>query len=158
MDFDFKSYQIKRFKNYFKKVGCFLIFQSSRSNFLKWLRTEQEIRKLKANYYKPLNKATVSTLKDSIYSNFSSVFSSFILLFSFTFKSTSYNFQHVLRELKPSFTLVGLKINDKIYPPTQLKGFKDFSYRKNMFNLYRLLDKNLKLSYTLTNQKKSISK
>lgn len=158
MDFDFKSYQIIRCKKYFKRVGCFLILHSSKYDSSKWMRTEQELKKLRLTYYKPLNKAIVWSLNSSIYKNFGSVFSSFVLLISFTYKTTNQNFQQILKELKPAFVIVGLKLNNRIYSPAQLKGFKEFSYKKNMFNLHRVLDKSLKTSYTLTDTKNRVSK
>jgi hypothetical protein len=45
-------------------------------------------------------------------------------------------------------------LNNKIYSTAQIKGLSDLSYDKSIFNLYKVLDKQLKTSYVLTNKKK----
>jgi hypothetical protein len=154
MDFNFKTYQIVKLKKYFKNNGLFFLFHSTKSNLTKWTITEQNLKKLKLNYYKPLNKTTVKTLKGSIYKNFSSNITGFILFINSRYKTTSLNLPSIIKALKPSFTLVSLKINNKIYSTSQLKGVNDLSYNKSFFTLYKVLDKQLKMSYVLTNKKK----
>ena len=155
MDFNFKAYQIVKLKKYFKNNGLFFLFHSTKSNLNKWTVTEQNLKKLKLNYYKPLNKTTVKALKGSIYKNFSSNITGFILFINSRYKATSLNLPLIIKVLKPSFTLVSLKINNKIYSTTQLKGVNDLSYNKSIFTLYKVLDKQLKMSYVLTNKKKT---
>ena len=69
------------------------------------------------------------------------------------FDAASVNEILLIKNLKPSFSLISLKLNNKIYSPAQLKGVKSFSYKKNMFNLHKSLDRHLKTSYRLTNKK-----
>jgi hypothetical protein len=154
MDFNFKTYQIAKFKKYFKNNGLFFLFHSTKSNLTKWTSTEQNLKKLKLSYYKPLNKTTVKTLKESIHKNFSSNITGFILFINSRYKTTSLNLPSIIKALKPSFTLVSLKLNNKIYSTAQLKGVNDLSYNKSLFTLYKVLDKQLKMSYVLTNKKK----
>lgn len=154
MDFNFKTYQIIKLKKYFKKNGLFFLFHSAKLNLTKWTSTEQNLKKLNLNYYKPLNKTTVKTFKKSIYKNFSSNIAGFILLINSTYKTAELNLSSIIKSLKPSFTLVSVKLNNKVYSTTQLKGLHTLSYNKNIFNLYKVLDKQLKTSYILTNKKK----
>jgi hypothetical protein len=154
MDFNFKTYQIVKLKKYFKKNGLFFLFHSAKLNLTKWTLTEQNLKKLKLSYYKPLNKTTVKTFKSSIYKNFSSNIAGFILFINSSYKTTELNLASILKVLKPSFTLVSIKLNNKIYSTAQIKGLNDLSYDKSIFNLYKVLDKQLKTSYVLTNKKK----
>ena len=157
MDFKFKTYQKVKLKKFFKNNGLFLLFHSAKLNLTKWMFIEQNLKKLKLNYYKPLNKTTAKTLKNSIYKNFSSNIAGFVLFINPSSKSTELNLPFILKSLKPSFTLVSIKLNNKIYTTTQLKGLNDLFYKKSAFNLYKVLDKQLKTSYVLTN-KKTVSK
>ena len=157
MDFNLKNYQIFKLKKYFKNAGFFFLFHSAKLNLNQWTITEQNLKKLKLNYYKTLNGTTLKTLKSSIYRNFSSVVSGFVVFISPRFKTTEFDFDLLIKSLKSSFSLISLKLNNKIYTPAQLKGVKSLSYKKNMFNLYSSLDRHLKTTYKLTN-KKAISK
>ena len=157
MDFNLKKYQIFKLKKYFKNNDFFLLFHSAKLNLTKWTNTEQNLKKLKLNYYKPLNGTTLKTLKTSIYQNFSSVVGGFIIFINANYKTTELDFSSIIKSVKPSFALISVKLNNKIYSPAQLKGMKSLSYNKNMFNFYKSLDKHLKTSYVLTNNK-NISK
>nr|YP_009485528.1 hypothetical protein [Nitzschia alba]AVR57592.1 hypothetical protein [Nitzschia alba] len=154
MDFNFKTYQIVKLKKYFKNNGFFFLFHSAKLNETKWALTEQNLKKLKLNYYKPLNKTTIKTFKSSIFKNFDANIAGFILFISSNYKTTELNLQSIIKALKLSFSLVSVKLNNKIYSTSQLKGLNDLSYKKSVFNLHKVLDKHLKTSYVLTNKKK----
>jgi len=153
MKFNFKSYQIFKLKKYFKNQGLFFIFQSVKLNLTKWVEVEQNLKKLKLNYFKPLNKTTVKSYNDSIYKNFSSSINGFNLFISIRDKKTEFNTQFTLKALSSLFVLTGIKLNNKIYSPSQLKTLKELSYKKKMYTLHNTLDKYLKKSYVLTKSK-----
>ena len=153
MDFNHKTYQITKLKKYFKNNDFFLLFHSAKLNLTKWIATEQNLKKLKLEYHKPLNKTTVKTLENSIYKNFSANIAGFVMFINTTYKTTELNLPAIIKSLKPSFTLVSIKLNNKIYSTAQLKGLNDLSYKKTVFNLYQVLDRQLKISYVLTNKK-----
>ena len=157
MDFNLKDYQIFKLKKYFKNNDFFLLFHSAKLNLNQWTTTEQNLKKLKLNYYKTLNGTTLKTLKNSIYQNITPVISSFVVFINPKFKTTEFDLDSLTKNLKPSFSLISLKLNNKIYSPVQLKSVKSLSYKKNMFNLHKSLDRHLKTSYKVTN-KKIISK
>ena len=157
MDFNLKDYQILKLKKYFKNNDLFFLSHTAKPNLKQWTVTEQNLKKLKLNYYKTLNSTTVTTLKNSIYQNNSSTISSFVVFIDPKFKTTKIELDGLTKNLKPAFSLISLKLNNKIYSPVQLKDFKDLSYKKSMFNFYKSLDNHLKTSYKLTN-KTSISK
>lgn len=154
MDFNSKTYQIVKLKKYFKNESLFLLFNSTKSNSIKWTSIEQSLKKLKLDYNKFLNKITIKTLKNSIYKNFTSNIAGFILLLNSSCKATELNLTSISKVLKSSFVLVSIKLNNKIYSPTQVKGLSELSYNKSVFNFYKVLDKQLKTSYLLTNKKK----
>lgn len=153
MDFKFKAYQKVKLKKYFKNNELSLLFHSTKLNLTKWMIIEQNLKRLKLSYYKPLNKITAKILKNSIFKNVSSNIVGFILFVKARYKSTNLNLPYLIKNLKSSFTLVSFKLNNKIYSNTQVKGLHDLSYRKSVFSLYKVLDKHLKASYILTNKK-----
>lgn len=154
MDFNFKTYQIAKLKKYLKNESLFLLFNSTKLSLTKWTFTEQNLKKLKLDYSKFLNKTTVKTFKNSIYKNFSSNIVGFILFVNSNQKHIELNLTSLAKILKSSFTLISIKLNNKIYSTSQIKGLSDLSYNKSVFNLYRVLDKQLKTTYLLTSKKK----
>jgi len=157
MDFNLKDYQIFKLKKYFKNNNFFFLFHSAKLNLNQWTIIEQNLKKLKLNYYKTLNGTTLKTLKNSIFRNVSSIISSFIVFIDPKYKTTQFDLDLLTKNLRSSFSLVSLKLNNKVYSPVQLKNVKSLSYKQNMFNLHKSLDRHLKSSYRLTN-KKAISK
>ena len=157
MDFNSKDYQNVKLKNFFKTNGFFLWFHSAKLDLNQWIHVEQNLKKLKLNYSKALNGITSKLFKNSIYSNVSPIVCSFVLFINSNFKTTELQLNSIKRDLKPSFKLISAKLNNKVYSTSQLKGLNEFSYKKNMLNLYGSLDNHLKTSYVLT-KKKTTSK
>ena len=153
MDFNSKDYQNVKLKNFFKTNGFFLWFHSAKLDLNQWIHTEQNLKKLKLNYSKALNGITLKLFKESIYKNMSPIVCSFVLFINSNFKTTELQLNSVKKDLKPSFKLIAVKLNNKIYSKSQLKGINDFSYKKSVLNLYGSLDQHLKTSYVLTKKK-----
>ena len=154
MDFNLKNFQIYKFKKYFKNNDFFFLFHSAKLSLNQWVGIEQDLKKLKLSYYKTLNGTSLKTLKNSIYLNSSSVITSFVVFLHPKFKTTDFDLNALTKNLKPSFSLLSLKLNNKIYSTSQLKGIKSLSYKKNVFNLHKTLDRHLKTSYQLTHKSK----
>ena len=154
MDFNLKNYQIFKLKKYLKKNDFFFLFHSAKLNLNKWASVEQSLKKLRLEYYKPLNRITSKTLNSSIFKNFSSIIGGFILFVNSSHKSNELSLTRINKQLKSSFVLISIKLNNKIYSPVQLKGMVDLSYKKSVFNLHRSLDQYLKTSYLLTSSSK----
>nr|YP_010120180.1 hypothetical protein KQ351_mgp25 [Pseudo-nitzschia micropora]QRC76534.1 hypothetical protein [Pseudo-nitzschia micropora] len=154
MDFNSKDYQNVKLKNFFKTNGFFLWFHSAKLDLNQWTDTEQNLKKLKLNYSKALNGITLKLFKDSIYTNISPIVCSFVLFINSNYKTTELQLNSMEKNLKPSFKLISVKLNNKIYSTSQLKGLNDFSYKKSIFNLHSSLDQHLKTSYVLTRKKK----
>nr|YP_010247926.1 hypothetical protein LK283_mgp27 [Pseudo-nitzschia delicatissima]QTJ30071.1 hypothetical protein [Pseudo-nitzschia delicatissima] len=157
MDFNSKDYQNVKLKNFFKTNGFFLWFHSAKLDLNQWTYTEQNLKKLKLNYSKALNGITLKLFKNSIYTNIRPIVCSFVLFINSNYKTTELQLNSMEKNLKPSFKLISVKLNNKIYSTSQLKGLNDFSYKKSVFNLYGSLDQHLKTSYVLT-RKKTVSK
>ena len=153
MDFNSKDYQSVKLKKFFKTNDFFFLFHSAKLDLRQWTQTEQNLKKLKLKYSKALNGSTLKLFKNSIYENLSPIIGGFVLFLSPSFKTTELRLNSVKKELKPSFELISVKLNNKLYSTSQLKGFNTFSHRKNVFNLYCSLDRYLKTSYVLVKKK-----
>lgn len=153
MDFNSKDYQSVQLKKIFKTNDFFFLFQSAKLDLNQWIQTEQNLKKLKLKYSKVLNGTTFKLFKSSIYKNLSPIIGGFVLFMSSGFKTTELRLNLIKKELKPSFELISVKLNNKIYSTSQLKGLNTLSYKKNVFNLHRSLDRYLKTSYILTKKK-----
>ena len=149
MDFTHKRYQVLRLKKLFKKNSLLLIIHCSKLNFKKWMLLEQKFKKLKLNYYKPLNKVIFKEFKNSIYYNHLPIVNSFILLVNFSDKNNNFNLNHIEKVLKPLFVITSVKLNHKLYSIQQFKQYQNISYKKNIFKLNKVLNKFLKISYLI---------
>lgn len=156
MDFNFKTYKLIKLKKYFSKNSLFFLFDSVKLNKKNWTFNEQNLKKLKLRYYKPLNKITIKTFKSSIYKNFYFNLIGFIFFINPCYKKNELKLFSIIKFLKPSFILISVKLNNKIYSIAQIKRLDNLSYHKNVFSLYRIFNKQLKISYILTKQKISL--
>lgn len=150
MDFNSKDYQSVKLKKFFKTNDLFFLFHSAKLDLNEWTQTEQKLKKLKLKYFKALNGTTLKLFKTSIYQNLSPIVCGFVLFINSNFKTTVIELKPVKKDLKPSFELISVKLNNKVYSTSQLKGLNVLSYRTNIFNLYKSLDRHLKTSYVLT--------
>jgi hypothetical protein len=153
MDFNSKDYQNVKLKKLFKINDFLFLFHSAKLDLRQWTQTEQNLKKLKLKYSKALNGSTLKLFKNSIYENLSPIIGGFVLFLSLSFKTTELRLNSVKKELKPSFELISVKLNNKLYSTSQLKGLNTLSHRKNVFNLHRSLDRYLKTSYVLIKKK-----
>lgn len=152
MDFNSKSYQIFKLKKYLKKNDIFFLFHSAKLDSVKWTSTEQTLKKFNLEYYKPLNKIASKTLKNSVYNNFDSSIGGFLLFVNPINNEVPLQLTNIAKSLKPSFVLIGVKLNNRIYSTTQLRNLNLLSHNKSVFDLHKTLDKYLKSTYTLTNR------
>ena len=157
MDFNSKNYQNVKLRKKFQTNGFFFLFHSAKLDLNKWIQTEQNLKKLKLNYSKTLNGIVLKSFKNSTFKNLSLTICNFVLFINPNFKTTQLQFSSMKKNLKPSFKLISVKLNNKIYATSQLKGLNILSYKKNVFELHKSLDQHLKTSYLLT-KKKAISK
>lgn len=155
MEFNFKNYKLIKLKKYLRKKGLFFLFDSIKLNKKKWIFNEQNLKKLKLKYYKPSNKITIKIFDNSIYKNFGFNIVGFIFFVCPCQKQTELKLFFIIKFLKPSFILISIKLNNRIYSIAQIKRLNSLSYNENIFFLYKILNKQLKISYILTNKKKT---
>lgn len=153
MDFNSKDYQNIKLKKIFKTNDFFFLFHSAKLDLNQWIQTEQNLKKLKLKYSKTLNGTALNLFKNSIYQSLNSVIRGFVLFIHSNFKTTKLQVKFVEKNLKPLFELIGVKLNNRIYSTSQLKGLNSLSYRTNTFNLYKSFNKHLKTSYLITKKK-----
>ena len=151
MDYNLKNYQILKTKNYFKKNNFFFVVQSSKINLKEEIQLEQKIKTLKLKHYKILNGITLKLIKYSIYKRYYKLIGGLISLIKPKFKSTEIRIDKLKKELK--FLLLIVKLNNKIYPESQISNIRTFSFKQNVFNFYKVLEKTTKISYILKNSK-----
>ena len=149
MDYNLKKYQILKLKKYFKNNNFFFILHSSKINSKEWIQIEQKIKKLKLKYYKIFNGTASKIIDNSIYANYTQVISSLVVFIKPSFKSTEIKLKILEKELKSLFILLSVKLNNKIYFISQVSSINSFSYKQNVFDLYKVLEKSLKVPYTL---------
>ena len=153
MDFNSKGYQSVKLKKFFKTNDFFFLFHSAKLDITQWTRTEQNLKKLKLKYSKALNGTTLKLFKGSIYKNLSPIICGFVVFINPNFKTTELKLNSVKKDLKSSFELISVKLNNKMYSTSQLKGLNTLSYKQNAFNVYKTFDRHLKTSYLLTKKK-----
>ena len=156
MELNFKNYQKLKIKNHLK-TNTFLLFSiGANRNSQNWIDTEQSLHKLNLNYYKIYNNIAIKTIENSIYKNSTDIINS--TFFYLTVKTDNFIKLNLLNLLKSIFfSILSVKLNNKIYSLHTLKNINSLTYKKNQSILYQFLLTNLKLSYQLTH-KKTISK
>jgi hypothetical protein len=147
MDLNSKTYKIKKIKKYVKKNELFFFFNTTKLKKKDWTKVEQNLRRLKLNYYKVFNGTTLKTVKNSIYKNFFNIVCGVVLLIKPQFKFIIIEKKLLEKETRPLFTLLSVKLNNKIYSTQQIKKLDTFSYKQNLFNLNQSLNKILKATY-----------
>jgi hypothetical protein len=155
MEFKLKKYRHFKIKNFIKTNNFFFIYNGNNLNLKNWIIAEQQIKNLNLKYHKIYNKITKKTLEKSIYNNFNTLINGFIILVKPDKKAklilkTLLAFSNIL-------TLVGFRLNRKIYNPVQLKNLYSLKYKTNITILIKLIKTSLKISYGLT-QNSKISK
>lgn len=153
MDFNLKNYRIFKTKKYLKNSEFFLLYHAPKLNSKEWIKIEQELKKLNLEYYKVFNGTTLKTMNNSIYKNFTPLISGIVIFIKPIEKFTELDLQILNKNLKSFFVLLAIKLNNKIYSIEQIKNIPGFSYNKNMFSLYRNLEKYIKMSYLFTSDK-----
>ena len=153
MKFNLKEYRVFKVKKHFKSSNFFFIYNSAKIKLNNWILTEQNIRKLKLEYHQIFNKTSLKTINSSIYKNTNNIFSDIVIIIKPKYKSTEINKKILNQNLNPLFVLLTIKLNNKIYTPTQIKNLESFSYKNSVLSFNNCLNRYLKTSYKLTEKK-----
>ena len=146
-----RKYQAIKINSYIKTNTFLLFFLTNKSKNVSWRKNEQTLKKLKLTYYKTINKIVLKKFKDSIYKNFTALISGVILLITTNSKQLK-NFENIRKILQNNFSLISLKLNNKIYSVNEVTKISVFSYKKNLFGFYQSLEKYLKINHIFCNR------
>ena len=140
MDYNQKKYQILKTKRYLKNYDFFFMYHSIKLNSTESLHIEQKLKKLKLEQYKMLNGISSKTFLKSILKNYSKLICGLVVTLKPELASSEISFNKLEKELKTLFILLSIKLNNKIYFSSQVTKMKTFSFKKNVFNLYKILE------------------
>lgn len=153
MHFESRDYQFLKIKQHLKNK--FLLFSNGANKTSQdWLVVEQTLSNANLKYYKIYNKIASKVLKNSIYKNIGQMIKGTFFFLKLSETSLQLNKQKLFDSLKSVlFTLLSIKLNNKVYSITQIKNIKSLKYKNNMALLYQFFLVNLKYVYGMNHKK-----
>nr|UXN44363.1 hypothetical protein [Haslea karadagensis] len=153
MHFELRDYQFLKVKQYLKQK--FLLFSNGASQTsTNWLAIEQSLSKSNLKYYKVYNKIALKVLTNSVYNNIKQAIKGTFFFLKLDGNTNLLTKQQLFKKLKSVFfTLLSIKLNNKIYSIVQIKKIKSLNYKSNMSIFYQFLSANLKCVYGITYKK-----
>lgn len=146
MDLTTKKFKIEKTKNLIKHNNLFIFLNGINRNSNDWILIEQELKKINFNYYKIFNKTSKKTLNNSIFLNTSSLINSMTFLLKPLVAEQEINKNILLNKIETLiFSLLAIKVNNKIYSKTKLKNLVTLNYKNNKLLLYKFLISNTKI-------------
>ena len=153
MDFDLKTYKHLKIRYYFKAVNCFFFFHGTSLKNENWIKIEQILVAHKLKYFRIFNKIMIKTLKSSIFKNLIVLIHGPIILLN------GNNADLTLKDLEnisPLISLLGFRLNNKIYSRKQIKNLKKVSYIENVFGVYSAMKVFTKIPYYKFKSRKAL--
>jgi hypothetical protein len=147
-----KEYNIKKTKNHLKNINLFFFFNGTGRHSHEWNVIEQKLQKLNFFCYKIFNSTSKKILGNSIYlTNVAMINGTTFIIRPLTnnkdiLKSNCINNLYILL-----FTLLAVKINNKIYSKVQFKQTFSLNYIDNKLLLFQFCLTNLKLKIIKAN-------
>lgn len=145
MEITSKIYQIDKTKKYIKKNNLFFLFNGVNCNSIDWLIIDQNFKLINFKYQKVVNKNINKAVEKSIYCNINTATTGLFFFIKpnkeikFIPKKTLFNkFESF------NFTLLALKLNNKIYSVKNIKQINFLDYTENNLLLFQSLNVNLK--------------
>nr|YP_010516653.1 hypothetical protein ON958_mgp27 [Haslea pseudostrearia]UXN44196.1 hypothetical protein [Haslea pseudostrearia] len=153
MHFESREYQFLKIKQHLKNK--FLLFANGANKTSQdWLSVEQSLSNSNLKYYKIYNKIALKVLKNSIYKNISQMIQGTFFFLKLNEISLLINKQKLFDSLRSIFfTLLSIKLNNKVYSIVQIKNIKSLKYKNNMAVLYQFFFVNLKYVYGISHKK-----
>ena len=146
MDLTTKKFKIEKTKNLIKHNNLFIFLNGINRNSNDWILIEQELKKINFNYYKIFNKTSKKTLNNSIFLNTSSLINSMTFLLKPLVAEQEINKNILLNKIETLiFSLLAIKVNNKIYSKTKLKNLVTLNYKNNKLLFYKFLISNTKV-------------
>ena len=148
MQFSSKDYKILKTKNYLKENNLFFFFNSIHRNSNDGIIIEQNLKKFNLNYYKIFNKTSKTTINNSIYKNSNELINSMTVFIKPISHSIELKKSNLLSCFEPLlFNMLAIKLNNKIYSTSQLKGISTLNYKDTKLLLFQFSLTNLKLIF-----------
>ena len=144
MEFNLKTYKHLKIKYYIKKTNFFFFFHGTSLNSSSWIKIEQAFVNHQLKYFRIFNKLMINILKNSIFKNLTLLINGPIILLN------TNNVELTLKKLKsisPLITLIGLRINYKVYSKEQIQNLKKMSYLENLLIFHRTMGNSIKTPY-----------
>jgi len=151
MDFGLKTYKHFKIKHYFKRINCFFFFHGTSLNNENWVKIEQTLVHHKLKYYRILNRLMINILKNSIFKNLVVLIHGPIILLNSNNSTLTFK---ELESISPLVSLLGFKLNNKIYSKEQIKTLKKISYLENVSNFHHSLKAISRMPYSKIRSKK----
>ena len=147
MRFNNKHYKLKKTKIHFKKEPIFLIYTSNNLNSKNNLKFKQTLKKHNLKSFTIKNRLAKKFIKNSIFRNFSVILTGPVCIIKITNSLKTCEHFKDLINLDNSLTLIGLKINNKIYSFNQVKNLNLLNYSQNIINFTHTINKLIKIPY-----------
>lgn len=146
MKFTLKEYKIAKTKSYIKTNNLFFFFTGTYRNSNEWITVDQNLQNMNFDYYKIFNKTSKKTLKNSILKSFIPAINSITFLTELIINSKEVKKQTLLNSFEPLlFTILAIKLNNKIYSTYQLKKIFSCNYTENKLLFFQFGVTNLKI-------------
>ena len=151
MEFTTKDYKINKIKNYIKTNHIFFLFNGSTLKSYDWITAEQSLKNMNFEYYKIFNKTTIKTLNNSVFKQIKTTINGVTFLIKPTENVKLLKKQLLLHNFEPLlFSLIALRINNKMYSNKQLKNTHSFNYKTNKLLIYQYNATRLKFYYNIS--------
>lgn len=148
MEFTNPIYKTNKVRLYIKKNCIFFLFNGSTIKSCDWIPTEQNLKSMNFKHYKVLNKTTIKTFNKSIYQLTKTTINGTTFFIKPNLNVKSITKQLILKVFDPLlFSLIAIKINNKIYSSKQVKDVLSLNYKTNKLFLYQFRITNLKLYF-----------
>lgn len=136
MKFTVKNYKLTKIKKYFKNYNFFFLANTitPKNN----INTAQELKKLNLNCYKVHNNLTIRIIINSIYYNYQPLINSLIMI------AVPQKNESIKPHISEFITLLGVKLNNKIYSANQLNSTIKFNYSEDYLSIIKTLKISLK--------------
>jgi len=151
MELTTKSYKINKIKNYIKTNHIFFLFTGNTMKSYDWIVTEQILKNISFKYYKISNITAIKTFNQSIFDQTKATINGITFFIIPNPNVSSITKQLLFNKIKPLlFSLIAVKINNKIYSNKQLKNTRSLNYKTNKLLLYQFSITHLKFYYSFS--------
>lgn len=146
-----KVYKTDKIKNFLKNNHIFFLFNGNNLKAYDWIAAEKALKNMNFEYYKVNNKTTIKTLDKSIYQKVKTTINGVTFFINFVSNKSYLTKQLLIKNFEPFlFSLVAIKINNKVYTSTQIKNTNSLNYKTNKLLTYQFGVTHLKLYYNIS--------